>query len=83
VSDGLRSVKGTRAARLYIAPEFSKTVSMSVTEGEARAREAQCWTHAALATLRERGADSGLAAFLDEVEQRLVPLCGARSPQQG
>jgi hypothetical protein len=40
-------------------------------------REEQCWTQAALATLRERGAGSGLADFLDEIAERLVPLCAA------
>jgi hypothetical protein len=39
-------------------------------------REERCWTETALETLRARGAASGLAAFLNEVEAILVPLFG-------
>lgn len=75
----------TQAHRLTttgIAKLSPKRVLAVLTGGD-QGREAQCWTHAALATLRERGADSGLAEFLDEVERRLVPLCTAPSAQQG
>ncbi len=37
-------------------------------------RQAACWEQTPLVTLRERGEASGLAAFLAEVEGRLVPL---------
>ncbi len=39
-------------------------------------REARCWTHAPLDWLRSRGEQSGLRAFLDEVKEHVVPLCG-------
>ncbi len=37
-------------------------------------REARCWEHAPLDRLRERGRESGLADFLDEIRSRLLPL---------
>ncbi|WP_437565714.1 hypothetical protein [Sorangium sp. So ce542] len=37
-------------------------------------REARCWTEPALGHLRQRGNGNGLAAFLGEVEARLVPI---------
>ena len=64
------------------AKRSPKRVLAVLTGGE-QGREAQCWTDTALATLRERGAGSGLADFLGEVAQRLVPLCIAPSTQQG
>ncbi len=39
-------------------------------------REARCWTQARLDLLRARGEGSGLRAFLDEVKEHWVPLCG-------
>jgi len=61
-----------------LAKRSAKRVLAVLTDGD-RGREAQCWTHTALAILRERGVGSGLAAFLDEIEERLVPLCAAPS----
>jgi hypothetical protein len=43
------------------------------------AREARCWTETPLATLRARGTDTGLASFLEKLEQRLVPLLAGDS----
>jgi hypothetical protein len=37
-------------------------------------REAACWKEAPLRLLRDRGEQTGLRHYLDEVEQRLVPL---------
>jgi hypothetical protein len=37
-------------------------------------REEDCWLLTPLARLRERGQQTGLTAYLDEVEERLVPL---------
>jgi hypothetical protein len=37
-------------------------------------REAACWRETDLSLLRERGDNSGLTAYLSEVEQRLVPI---------
>jgi len=40
-------------------------------------REGPCWRETPLEQLRQRGRETGLAAYLSEVEQRLVPLLGA------
>jgi len=37
-------------------------------------RERRCWEEADLATLWDRGAETGLRAFLTEVKERLLPL---------
>ncbi|HWU88092.1 MAG TPA: hypothetical protein VN253_12485 [Kofleriaceae bacterium] len=42
--------------------------------GDDSSREERCWIETALDTLRARGADTGLAAFLDEIEHVLLPL---------
>lgn len=42
-------------------------------------RERRCWEETDLTVLRERGAETGLAAFLEEVEERLLPLFRARN----
>ena len=42
-------------------------------------RERQCWTETDLAILQNRGAETGLATFLEEVEDRLIPLFRDRS----
>ncbi len=44
--------------------------------GDDHARVERCWTEPSLEKLRARGGDTGLAAFLDEVEAILVPLLG-------
>ncbi|WP_437729954.1 hypothetical protein [Sorangium sp. So ce1335] len=54
------------------AKKSPKRVLDLLTGGE-NEREARCWTEPPLARLRERGRDNGLAAFLSEVEDRLVP----------
>lgn len=61
-----------------LAKRSAKRV-LAVLTDEVWEREAQCWTEAGLATLRARGLGSGLAEFLAEVEQRLVPLCSSPS----
>jgi hypothetical protein len=61
-----------------IAKRSAKRVLAELTAGD-REREARCWTEAALVTLRTRGGGSGLAEFLEEIEQRLAPLCGSVS----
>jgi len=45
-------------------------------------REERCWTDPPLATLRERGGESGLADFLDEIEHILLPLLDPRVSHQ-
>jgi hypothetical protein len=47
---------------------------LRVLTNDDRTREERCWTDAPLATLRTRGEQSGLRAFLDEVRERLRPL---------
>ncbi len=39
-------------------------------------RERRCWLHPSLPTLRERGVENGLAAYLNDVRDRLVGLFG-------
>lgn len=41
-----------------------------------RDRERQCWQKTGLNDLRERGAENGLAEYLDEVKKRLAVLIG-------
>lgn len=43
-------------------------------------REEACWTACDLERLRERGAATGLAEYLDEVRERIVPIFGAPVP---
>lgn len=54
-------------------PRHPKRVLRSLC-GDDRARERACYEETALAVLRERGRENGLAAFLDELEGRLVPV---------
>jgi hypothetical protein len=54
-------------------PRDIKRVLRELT-GDDHAREERCWTEAPLETLRARGADTGLAAFLDDIEKVLIPL---------
>lgn len=68
------------AARSHELDASSKTAKKSpkrvldrLTGGE-HEREARCWTEPDLGHLRQRGSDNGLAAFLSEVEARLVPV---------
>jgi hypothetical protein len=44
--------------------------------GDDRDRERRCWREAALPLLHERGAENGLAAYLQEVATRLAGLIG-------
>jgi hypothetical protein len=44
--------------------------------GDDRDRERRCWRETALLTLRERGGENGLAAYLQEVRERLAGLIG-------
>lgn len=41
-------------------------------------REQQCWTATDLSVLRKRGRETGLTAYLEEVEERLLPLFRSR-----
>ncbi len=55
------------------ATKSPKRVLAALT-GSEWPRERECWTDTPLATLRERGTENGLAEFLTEVADRLVPL---------
>lgn len=45
-------------------------------------REKSCWEDIALSTLRERGGETGLTDFFDEVISRLIPLFVHRPPDR-
>lgn len=49
---------------------------LAVLCGKQFEREQRCWRETPLRTLRERGANNGLAAFLEEVREKLAPLIG-------
>jgi hypothetical protein len=53
----------------------SKRVLRSLSQDDLD-RECLCWRETPLATLRARGVQNGLTAFLDEVRSRLAPLIG-------
>ncbi len=50
-----------------------KVVVKKLTDGDF-SREQQCWEETSLEVLRSRGKSTGLTDYLDEVEQRLVPV---------
>jgi hypothetical protein len=60
-------------------PRDIKRVLEVLTGGDSE-REQRCWTEPSLATLRQRGRDIGLAAFLDEVDAVLDPLLEPHHP---
>ena len=45
-------------------------------------RERHCWRTTPLATLRERGTENGLTAYLDEVRTKLAPRIGYSQPSE-
>jgi hypothetical protein len=51
----------------------AKRVLKHLVQGD-KDREATCWKQTPLQLLRERGEQTGLRQYLEEVEQRLVPL---------
>jgi hypothetical protein len=66
-----------QAERLTAKPDHetrsAKRVLRRLTR-ENPGREAQCWEQTALQTLAERGRNTGLADYLAEVRERLLPL---------
>lgn len=58
------------------AKRGTKRTLTALTGGD-EDREERCWCEASLDLLRSRGAETGLAEFLDEVDERLVPLVGS------
>jgi hypothetical protein len=59
------------------APKNAKRVLDRLLAGN-QDREEDCWTASDLETLKERGRRSGLADYLEEVRERLVPLFTTR-----
>jgi hypothetical protein len=58
------------------ATRSPKRVLRALTHDD-RDREARCWQVTPLSTLKQRGAENGLAAYLAEVRQYLAPLIGS------
>ncbi len=63
------------------AKRSPKRVLRELTGGDS-ARESHCWQTTPLTTLRERGTENGLTAYLDEVRTKLAPLIGHVPPSQ-
>ncbi|WP_224363534.1 hypothetical protein [Hyalangium versicolor] len=68
-------------ARKHGAKTDIKRALNELILGEAE-RERQCINETALDVLEERGDSNGLADFLGEVRQRLVPILSGRTPEQ-
>jgi hypothetical protein len=62
------------------APRNAKRILERLVAGN-QDREEECWTACGLETLAERGRLTGLADYLREVRERLVPLFTNRDPQ--
>ena len=60
---------GTRSAKVALA-------NLAASDHE---REHRCSTEPTLEHLRQRGEHTGLAAFLDEIEERVVPVISGQS----
>lgn len=56
----------------------AKRVLTKLTQSRAD-REEICWTEGPLDSLRERGSQSGLGAYLEEIQERLVPIFKKKS----
>ena len=63
------------------AKRSPKRVLQELTAGDPD-RERICWQQTPLVTLRERGTENGLTAYLDEVRTKLAPLIGHIPPNQ-
>jgi hypothetical protein len=57
------------------ATRSPKRVLRALCDGDTD-RERQCWRETKLATLRDRGAENGMALFLDEVRNKIARLIG-------
>lgn len=53
-----------------------KVVVEKLTGGQME-REQQCWEDTDLAILRKKGVQTGLTAYIDEIEERLIPIIGS------
>lgn len=63
-------------ATLEKEPERMRNVKVVVEQltGDDKEREKQCWEKTNLKHLRERGVDTGLTDYIQEVEQRLAAI---------
>jgi len=71
-SHRLRSNSFTEPDRL----RNPKVVVEKLTGGRME-REQQCWEETPLEYLREKGVDTGLTAYINEIEERLIPIIGS------
>jgi hypothetical protein len=53
-----------------------KVVVEKLTGGQME-REQQCWEDTDLEILRKKGVQTGLTAYIDEIEERLIPIIGS------
>jgi hypothetical protein len=53
-----------------------KVVVEKLTGGKME-REKQCWEETSLEYLRKNGVHTGLTAYIDEIEERLIPIIGS------
>ncbi|MEG4007542.1 hypothetical protein QUA41_16590 [Microcoleus sp. Pol11C1] len=53
-----------------------KVVLEKLTGGKME-REQQCWEETSLELLRKNGVHTGLTAYIDEIEERLIPIIGS------
>ena|SRR6476661_8287482 len=53
-----------------------KVVVEKLTGGRME-REQQCWEETSLELLRKNGVETGLTAYIDEIEERLIPIIGS------
>jgi hypothetical protein len=71
-SDRLRSNSLTEPDRI----RNPKIVVQKLTGGKME-REQQCWEDTDLEILRKKGVQTGLTAYIDEIEERLIPIIGS------
>jgi hypothetical protein len=57
-------------------PERARNPKIVLAEltNDSRLREQQCWEDSSLELLQQRGSNTGLTAYLQEIEQRLIPI---------
>jgi hypothetical protein len=73
---GLKFDPCTEAHRLRSnsSDERDPKVVLKKLTNEDISREQQCWEETSLEILRSKGINTGLTAYLDEIENRLIPL---------
>jgi hypothetical protein len=74
----------THAEKLTATDEQAKRSAKRVLQelcGKDRDRECTCWRQTDLARLEERGQNTGLGAYLQEIRERIRPLLGSEPAQ--